>query len=152
LSHAVPDLGLMQIVFSLGICSGFCGQIEHLEEGSIKSDQILLDEGISGPEVIVHRKLEQGTNGIVGVKGQTLAVGDQNEEKVQEQLFLIEGRKKTVGDKAMRDKTETTFDPSYPLRPENPLFDHGLMPPLFHVFIREALALYAPRVTVQVRG
>jgi hypothetical protein len=143
---------LMLTSFSAGRCWRVCGQIEHLKKGPVKSDQIFLDESVSGLDVVLHRKLEQGTNGIVGVKGQTLAVGDQNEEKVQEQLFLIEGRKKTVGDKAMRDKTETTFDPSYPLRPENPLFDHGLMPPLFHVFIREALALYAPRVTVQVRG
>ena len=90
LSDAVPDLVLMLIDFSPGACSGFCGQIEHLEEGPIKSDQIFLDEGISGPDVIVHRKLEQGADGIIGVEGQAMAVRDQDEEKVQQQLFLTE--------------------------------------------------------------
>ena len=66
-----------------------------MEEGSIKSDQIFLDEAISGPDVIVHRKLEQGANGIIGIERQTQSVRDQNEEKVQQQLFLIEGGKKS---------------------------------------------------------
>jgi hypothetical protein len=90
LSDAVSDLMSMLIDFSPGACSGFYGQIEHLEEGPIKSDQIFLDEGISGPDVIVHRKLKQGADGIIGVEGQTMAVRDQDQEKVQHQFLLTE--------------------------------------------------------------
>jgi hypothetical protein len=120
---------LMRPYFSPGECWRFCGQIEHLKEGPIKNDQIFFYEGVSGPDVIVHRKLEQGADGIVGVEGQTLAVRDQDEEKVQQQLFLIEGRKKALREKAVGDKAETAFDPPYTLRPEHCLFDHGPQPP-----------------------
>jgi hypothetical protein len=120
---------LMRTHFSPGVCLRLCGQIEHLKEGSIKSDQILLDEGISGQDIIVHRKLKQGADGLTGVEGQAVAVGDQNEKKIQQQLSLIEGRKKAIREKAVGDKAEAALNPPDPLRPENPLFDHGVVPP-----------------------
>jgi hypothetical protein len=108
-----------------------------LEEGSIKSDQILLDEGISGPHVIVHRKLEQGTDGVIGVEGQTVAVGDQDEEKVQQQLCLIEGGKKTFREKAVGDKAEAALNASHSIGVEDLLLDHGGVPRSMMVCCRE---------------
>src|SRR3990170_781141 len=121
----VCNLILILIRFSLSVYWRLCGQIEHLEEGPIKSDQVFIYEGISGSDVIVHRKLEQGTNGIIGVEGQTLAVGDQDKEKGQKELFLIEGRKKAIREKAVRDKAEAALNASNPIGVEDLLLDHG---------------------------
>lgn len=137
LSHAVPDLGGMRTDFSLGACLRLCGQIEDLEQGPIKSDQILLDESISSPDVIVHRKLEQGTNGIIGVEGQTVTVGDQNEKKVQQQLSLIEGRKKAVREKAVGDKAEAALYASDSIGVKDLLLDHGGVPRSMMLCCRE---------------
>ena len=54
LSHNVPELGLMRTESSAGACWRHGGQIEHLERGSIKSDQVFYDEPISSLEGIVH--------------------------------------------------------------------------------------------------
>jgi hypothetical protein len=116
---------LMRTHFSPGVCLRLCGQIEHLKEGSIKSDQILLDEGISGQDIIVHRKLKQGADGLTGVEGQAVAVGDQNEKKIQQQLSLIEGGKKTLREKAVGDKAEAAFYASDSIGIEDLLLDHG---------------------------
>jgi hypothetical protein len=106
----------------------FCGQVEHLKQGPIKGDQVFSDEGVPGPKVVVYRELEQRTNGVVGVKGKTLAVGDQDQEKVQEQLFLIEGRKKAVGEKTVGDKAEAALNASDSIGVEDLLLDHGWVP------------------------
>jgi hypothetical protein len=128
LSHAVPDRRLMWTDFSPGACLRLCGQIEHLKESPIKSDQILLDEAISSQHVTVHRKLKQGADGIIGVEGQTVAVGDQDEEKVQEQLSLIKGGEKAIREKTVRDKAEARLNAPDALGVENPFFDHGMPP------------------------
>jgi hypothetical protein len=124
-SDAVPDLRLILMDCSPDPCSGFCGQIEHLKESPVKSDQILLDKGISSQEVIVHRKLKQGADGLIGVEGQAVAVGDQDKEKVQQQLFRIEGRKKALREKAVGDKAEAALYASHSIRVKDLLLDHG---------------------------
>jgi hypothetical protein len=124
-SDAVPDLRLILMDCSPDPCSGFCGQIEHLKESPIKSDQILLDESISGPDVIVHRKLKQGADGIIGVERKTMAVRDQDEEKVQQQLFLTERGKKAIREKAVGDKAEAALNASNSIGVKDLLLDHG---------------------------
>jgi hypothetical protein len=44
----------MRTESSAGTCWRHGGQIEHLEQGSIESDQVFVDESISSQEVIVH--------------------------------------------------------------------------------------------------
>jgi len=125
MADEAPHFMLAWAFFSPGRRRRFCGQIEHLEQGPIRNDQAFFYEGISGHDVIVHRKLEQGTDGIVRVEGQTLAVGDQDQEKVQQQLFLIEGRKKAVGEKTVGDKAEAPLNAPDPIGVEDLLLDHG---------------------------
>jgi hypothetical protein len=136
-SDVVPDLRLVLMDYSPDTCSGFCGQIEHLKESPIKSDQILLDEAISSQEVIVHRKLKQGADGIIGVERQTMAVRDQDEEKVQQQLFLIEGRKKAIREKAVGDKAEAALNASHSIGVEDLLLDHCGAPRSMMICCRE---------------
>jgi hypothetical protein len=99
-----------------------------LEQGSIKSDQIFPDEPISGFDVIVRRKLEQGTNGLIGIEGQTMAVRDQNKEKVQQQLFLTQRGKITLREKAVGDKAEAALNASNSIGVKDLLLDHGGAP------------------------
>jgi hypothetical protein len=54
-----------------------------------------------------------------------LTVGGQDQEKVQEQLFLIEGGKKAVGEKTVRDKAEASLNASDSIGIEDLLLDHG---------------------------
>jgi hypothetical protein len=119
-----PRFMLAWAFFSPDSRRRFYGQIEHLEQGSIRSDQVFFYEGISGHDVIVYRKLEQGTDAVVRVEGQTLAVGNQDQEKVQEHLFLLEGRKKAIGEKTVGDKAEAPLNAPDPIGVENLLLDH----------------------------
>jgi hypothetical protein len=54
-----------------------------------------------------------------------VAVGDQDKEKVQQQLFRIEGRKKALREKAVGDKAEAALYASHPIGVKNLLLDHG---------------------------
>jgi hypothetical protein len=72
-----------------------------MKEGAVKGDQVPLDQSISGHDVVIDAELKKRVDHIVGVKGQAVAVRDQNKKEVKKKLFLPEGREKPVGDKAV---------------------------------------------------
>ena len=70
--------------FPKGLICRFRRQIEDLEEGPIRGDQILFDEAVSGFDVIVNGQLEVGTDRIIGVIGKAIAIRNQDKEDVKE--------------------------------------------------------------------
>jgi hypothetical protein len=47
---------------------------EPLQAGAITRDQVLLDEGIAGEEIIIERALEKPTDFLAALVGQAVAV------------------------------------------------------------------------------
>jgi hypothetical protein len=47
--------------------------LEHLKEGAVKGNEILSYESVPGLNVLIDRELEQGADGIIGVKGKSKA-------------------------------------------------------------------------------
>ena len=66
-----------------------------------------------------------------------MAVGDQNEEKVQQQLSLIEGGQKALGEKAVGNKAEAALYASDSIGVEDLLLDHGGVPRSMMLCCRE---------------
>jgi hypothetical protein len=54
-----------------------------------------------------------------------VAVGDQDKEKVQEQLSLIKGGEKAIREKTVRDKAKAALNAPNPTGFEDLLLDHG---------------------------
>src|SRR5687768_4114643 len=65
-------------------------QREHLKEVTIKRNEVLLDEGIAGEEVVIQGKLQQRTDFIEAVVGQSLAIRNHNEKHIEQECMLAE--------------------------------------------------------------
>jgi len=65
-------------------------QREHLKEVAIKRNQVLLDEGIAGEEVVIQGELQQRTYLIEAVIGETVAISDQDEKHLEQERMLAE--------------------------------------------------------------
>src|SRR6266540_71180 len=66
-----------------------CGwQREDLKEVSIKGDEVLVEEGIAGHDVVIQRKLQKRTDLIVAIVRQAVSVRDQDEKHIQQELML----------------------------------------------------------------
>jgi hypothetical protein len=91
------------------------GQREHLKEVAIKGEEVLLDERITGDEVVIERELQQGTYLIEAVVGQAVAVGHQDQKDVQQQLMVREAGPKAIAYEAMLKESKATGDLADPL-------------------------------------
>ena len=65
-------------------------QREHLKEVAIKRNEVLLDEGIAGEEVVIQGELQQRTYLIEAVVRQTIAISDQDQKHLEQELMLAE--------------------------------------------------------------
>ena len=89
---------------------GFRGQCKDLEESAVKGDEVFLDKGISGFQVLVEGQLQEGADGIIGVKGDPIAIGCQDQKEVEDEFFLVEGCEEAVSQESMRDKAESPLN------------------------------------------
>src|SRR5919109_5300926 len=61
-----------------------CGwQREHLKEVTIKRNEVLLDQGIAGEEVVIQGELQQRTDLIETIVGETVAISDQDQKHIE---------------------------------------------------------------------
>ena len=65
-------------------------QREDLKEVSIKSDEVLVDEGIAGHDVVIQRELQKRTDPIVAVVRQAVSVPDQDKKHLEQELMLAQ--------------------------------------------------------------
>src|SRR5262245_5733130 len=69
---------------------GLRWQREYLKEVAIKRNEVLVDQGVSCHEVSIEGALEERTNLIEAVVGQTMAISDQDEKHIEQELLLAE--------------------------------------------------------------
>lgn len=62
---------------------------------------------------------------VIGVIGKPVAVGHQDQKKIQQQLMGIQSGDKALGDQPVGDETEAAFNAPDTLRVEDFLCDHG---------------------------
>jgi len=67
------------------------GQIEDLEEGTVKGNQIFLDKPISRLNVLIKADLQKRADGIIGVKRQAAAIRSKDKEQIKQKFFLPKG-------------------------------------------------------------
>ena len=53
-----------------------------MEARSVESDEIHVDEGVSGDDVVVEGEGECGADGVVAVEADALAIAGQDEEDI----------------------------------------------------------------------
>jgi hypothetical protein len=48
-----------------GVFYGLAGQIQHLEQGAVKGDEIFADQAVSGLDILIKADLKKGANGVI---------------------------------------------------------------------------------------
>jgi hypothetical protein len=74
---------------------------------------------------VIHGKLQERANRIIGVKRQTMAIGGQHKEEVQQDLFLAERGQKAIREETVRYIAESALEGSDSVRIDDFLDDHG---------------------------
>jgi len=84
-----------------------------------------LDESISGPEVLIGREPQKGTDLIIAVIGKALAVCYQHQKQVEQQFMMGEDLKETVSKESMLDKGKGACDLPESLGVKRGFLNHG---------------------------
>ena len=87
---------------------------EHLEDAAVESDKILLDQLISGFEVVIEANLKERADLVVTVEGQPVTIGDQDQEEIEQQFMMVEAPE-SVPEEPMFDEGETSLNRSHSL-------------------------------------
>jgi hypothetical protein len=105
-------------------------QGEHLKEGAVEGEQILIDEGIAGSDIVVDAEADQGAELIVAVVREPMAIGDQDQEHIKQALLMSEVNPEAIAQKPMFNESEAPLDLSHPLRDQEFFVNHRYSP--FH--------------------
>jgi fructose-specific component phosphotransferase system IIB-like protein len=107
---------------------GLRWQREYLKEVAIKRDEVLVDQGVACHEVVIKGALEERTNLIEAVVGQTVAISDQDEKHIEQELMLAEAAPEAIAYEAMLDESEAAGNLADPLGAQGTLFNHHAPP------------------------
>ena len=103
-------------------------QREHLKELAIKRDEVLLDEGITGEEVVIQGELSQRTDLLEALGGQAVSSSDQDHKPLEEQCMLTEPAPEAIADEAMLEESKAAGNLANPLGTQGPLGNHDAPP------------------------
>ena len=67
------------------------GKGKHLKEGAVKSEEVFLDQGVSGLDIDVYGNAQVGADAIVTVKGHAVSVPCQDQKQIKQQFVVREG-------------------------------------------------------------
>jgi hypothetical protein len=95
-----------------------------LENSAVKSDQIFVDQPVSGADVLVKIHLQQGANGVVTVKREPISIRGEHQKQVEKDFLLLQRGQESIAKKPVRDEAEPTIDAPDTIRVENFLFYH----------------------------
>jgi hypothetical protein len=104
------------------------GQREDLKEVSIKSDEVLVDEGIAGHDVVIQRDLQKRTDLIVAVVRQAVSVPAQDKKHIEQELMLAQASPEAIAEEAMLNESAAPCNLADPLRAQGTFFHHGAPP------------------------
>lgn len=101
---------------------------EHLKEMSVKGNQVFGDEGVPGLEVFIEVEVKQGDDPIVAVEGNPIAVANQEEEEVEEELLVGEALPEAISQETVFDGGKAAFEPAHPFGDEECFMNQGEVP------------------------
>jgi len=87
---------------------GLLRQREHLKASAIEGNEVLVDEAIASVQVAMMRKLQKGAERVRMIEAETMAVGGQHQQQVEQQLVCQQGGKEALSKEPMRDKCESS--------------------------------------------
>ncbi len=101
---------------------------EHLKEVAVKGNQVFGDEGVPCLDVFIETEVKQGDDPVIAVEGNTIAVANQDEEEIEEELVVGEALPEPIPKEPVFDGGETPFDPVYPFGDEGCSMHQGVVP------------------------
>ena len=99
-------------------------QIENLVEGRLIGEQLPAEQFVSGLAQNDWRQTEALANGGVGVIGEPLGVGDDEEEEIQDDGVPAAALEVSMTEKSLIDPTELVGDAAQSLGAEGNFADH----------------------------
>ena len=73
-----------------GGTGGFLRKGEHLETAAVESEEILVDEAVSGQDVIVQQQVKNPADPVITVKGDAVSIAGEDQEDVKEKFMVSE--------------------------------------------------------------
>ena len=101
---------------------------EHLEDAAVESDKILLDQLISGFEVVIEAHLQERAKLVVAVEGKAMTIGDQDQKEIEQQFMMGKSAPEPVPEEPMFDGGEAPLNGAQSLWDKRLLVDHGPAP------------------------
>jgi hypothetical protein len=101
---------------------------EHLKEVTVKGYQIFVDESVSGLNVFIETELKEGHDPVIAVEGNTIAVANQDEEEIEEELLVGEAQPEAIPKEPVFDGGKAAFEPAHPFRDEGYSMNQGEAP------------------------
>jgi hypothetical protein len=101
---------------------------EHLKDAAVESDKILLDQLISGLEVLIEAHLQERAKLVVAVKGKAMTIGDQNQKEIEQQFMMGKSAPEPISEESMFDGGEASLNGTQSLWDKRFLVDHDFAP------------------------
>jgi hypothetical protein len=95
---------------------------------AVKGDKVLINESISGSEVLAEIKIQDFTDLVITVVGKAVSVPYQHQEQIQDQLLMREALEEAIPKEPMLDEAEASGQSANAIAADNRLFDHGSPP------------------------
>ena len=83
---------------------------EYLEDATVKGDQVLLDQSISGFQVVIEAHLQKRAEFVVAVEGKPMAVGDENEQEIEQELMVRKSTPEPVPEESVFNGGEASLN------------------------------------------
>jgi len=128
MDDAVDGCGILFLDSGLDGNARGVGEGKHLKDPPVESEEVFLDQRVSGPDIGIDSDAQVGADAVVTVKRDTVAIPCQDQEKVEEQLLWGEGIEKAILQKPVFDKGKGPLDGTHPLRGKDDFFSHGTPP------------------------
>jgi len=100
-------------------------QGKYLKQTSVKSNQVFFDQPIPSIDVFIHIEFQNIADSVVTIIRETFAIRYQHQEDIKQQLMMVQAFPKTIAQKAMLNKGETSVDSAYSSRIECLLYNHA---------------------------
>jgi len=117
ISNELTDGGRVPLIHLLlgfkrfcNLSDGLIRQREHLEQMPVKSDELFLDQRVSGEQILIGIDAQKGTDLVKAVVGESLAIGHQDQKQVEQELMVAEAGPEALSHKAVLDEGEAAGD------------------------------------------
>jgi len=104
------------------------GEGGHLEDTAVKGEKVLLDQLISGFQVVIEVDLQKGAELIIAVERESMAIGYENKKEIEQELMVGKRAPESVPEEPMFDGSEATLDGTQSMWDKRFLVDHDLAP------------------------